>query len=1009
MIRRPRPSVLRARLRLSNLPAWRAALRIARRDALRAKGRSALVVAMIALPVLAVTAADVIYRSGTPSRAETVNRLLGAADARFTDGGFGPVPLVQTPNAQRYGRPSDYHQQDSGKDTDDNSTGSGSGTGTGSDNTDTDENTDDDENTDTAPIDPRPVDVPAALPPGARVLTSQDVDGMVHSDHGLMRSTIRELRVADPMMRGKVRLNRGVFPSGPDEMAATGAYLEASGLHVGSHTKVKGLNRVFRITGEVELPGELPDQVLFADPGAVIAPWRAQAKRDAVAAPPHPSDKEYYVTTKGHGVAWDDVLAANRRGAVVYSRQVALNPPPVAEVPAVRIMGHASDGAYDGSYGETGFVNWRNASFAAVGALGLLEIVLLAGPAFAVGARRSRRQLGLVGVCGGDRAQVRAVVLAGGVVLGAAGAAIGVACGVGLTALCRPLVEQWAGRRFGSIDVRPLEILAIGATGLLTGVLAALAPAVVAARQSVLTSLTDRRGVRRSSRTLPALGLAALLLGVGLAVVAALTGLDSLVVAAGSITAELGVLALVPALVGACGRAGRGLPLTPRLALRDAARNRGRTAPAVSAVMAAVAGTVAVATYSVSVQAEERFGYVPSLKPRTVALMVDAYADEGGHPEKALPALRRTVERMLPVSGERADVERVWAGGDCYARGPVECGSIELVRPRGSECPLRGPDGARIAAGLSAAEHRELMRTPRCVDENVYSIIGDIGDSMVVGDARLLRNYIGLKDPAAERALAEGKPVLLNPAYARHGRLTLKITGLHSGPTGPRKDQKPTRVTLAAYTAPASYADTPGIRLVLPAVLAHRLGLHTAPAGSFYPVSRTPSRAEQQRAESELAHGDAATNLYVERGYPATSDAGLLLLAVFAGIVTIGAAAIATGLAKADAEADLTTLGAVGAPPRVRRLYTGFQCAVVAGMGVLLGMVTGVLPAVALRLSDGQHALAHMRESPMSSSYTPIELPWPTLAALAVGVPALAGLLAALCTRSRLLAPRRTT
>ncbi|MFE7120659.1 hypothetical protein ACFU99_35035 [Streptomyces sp. NPDC057654] len=411
-----------------------------------------------------------------------------------------------------------------------------------------------------------------------------------------------------------------------------------------------------------------------------------------------------------------------------------------------------------------------------------------------------------------------------------------------------------------------------------------------------------------------------------------------------------------------------------------------------------------------SLNAEERFGYQPTLKPGTVALMVDAFADQGGHPEKALPALRRTLEHTLPVSGGRADVDRVWAGGDCYARESVECGSIELVRPKGNECPLIGPDGARIAAGLSAAEHRDLMRTPRCVDSaGPISVIGDIDDRMVVGDARLLRDYIGLRDPAAEKALAEGRPVLLNPAYARNGRLTLKITGLHSGPTGPREDQKATHVSLATYTAPASYADTPGIRLVLPAVLAHRLGLHTAPSGSFYPVSRTPTRAEQRRAESELAHGDAATNLYVERGYPETDDSGLLVLAVFAGIVTIGAAAIATGLAKADAEADLTTLGAVGAPPRVRRFYTGFQCGVVAGMGVVLGMVTGVVPAVALRLADGRQALAHMREDPMSSSYTPIELPWPTLAVLAVGVPVLAGLLAALCTRSRLLAPRRAT
>ena len=43
--------------------AWRAALRIARRDALRATGRSALIVAMIALPVVGVTGADIVARS----------------------------------------------------------------------------------------------------------------------------------------------------------------------------------------------------------------------------------------------------------------------------------------------------------------------------------------------------------------------------------------------------------------------------------------------------------------------------------------------------------------------------------------------------------------------------------------------------------------------------------------------------------------------------------------------------------------------------------------------------------------------------------------------------------------------------------------------------------------------------------------------------------------------------------------------------------------------------------
>lgn len=43
--------------------SWIAALRIARRDAWRAKGRSALVLAMLALPIIGVSAADLTLRS----------------------------------------------------------------------------------------------------------------------------------------------------------------------------------------------------------------------------------------------------------------------------------------------------------------------------------------------------------------------------------------------------------------------------------------------------------------------------------------------------------------------------------------------------------------------------------------------------------------------------------------------------------------------------------------------------------------------------------------------------------------------------------------------------------------------------------------------------------------------------------------------------------------------------------------------------------------------------------
>lgn len=945
---------------MSLFTGWRAALRIARRDAMRAKGRSALVVAMIALPVLGVTAADITYRSVDSTQAEQLTARMGSADALFSDPGMGP--LQQMPDGNAY---------------------------------------------DIAGEEPPEGDIPAidmrtAFPEGARAISIRSVPASVTTAYGLTSTEIVEFRTSDPMARGKVELVDGAFPRGTGEMAATKPFLESSGLHVGSRTTVNATGKTYTITGVVEQPSDLKTQQLYADPGAVIAPWQAASDRDKKVLPPNTGSTEWLVSGAGTaGIGWGDVLAANKAGALVVSRQVVLDPPPDSEVP----MAQSANRYFANGSGE------ESAALVTVVAMALLEIVLLAGPAFAVGARRSRRQLGLVGTCGGDRRHVRAVVLSGGLVLGAVGAATGVAAGLLLTMAFRPLIEDWAGQRFGSLLLKPTELLVIAALGLVTGLLAALAPAIVAARQSVLESLTGRRGVRRSSRVLPTVGACVLALGVALAVFGG-TGGNSTLVAGGSVVAELGLLACIPVIVGLLGRFGRRLPLSPRMALRDAARNRGRTAPAVAAVMAAVAGSVAIATYMSSSLAESDQEYVPMLARGTMVLSsTDAKAAE------RLPLARASVEQNIAVSGRHADFSRVWAGSDCdvYYEDENSCGSMELVKPtgKGHTCPLNTKGAKELAARLSSEEHRRMMRSPACADEYISSgSFSSEANNIVVGGADLLRTYAKLDDPAAAEALKAGTPVLLNQAYAKNGEVTLKTVHtynakdmknrkLHPGPARTSTDR------LKVYVADAEYASTPGIRMILPQRTAERLGLHTQPSGSVYAVPHSPSDAEEQRVSAAIDQVGGGLWLQTERIPGDRESVILLILTLFAGVVTLGAAAITTGLAKADAEADLTTLSAVGAPPRVRRTLSGFQCLVVALTGVLLGTAAGLVPAVALRLVDLQKSMEAMRKEPMESAFTPIVLPWETIGLLAVVVPLLAGLLAAALTRSRLTLARR--
>ncbi|MEW2123282.1 ABC transporter permease [Streptomyces sp. NPDC007259] len=946
---------------MSVFTGWRAALRIARRDALRAKGRSALVVAMIALPVLGVTAADITYRSADMTPAEELTARIGSADAMYTDAGMGPVR--QMPDGDMY---------DSVKTPDD----------------------------EVPPIDMRPV-----FPRGARAISEQSVSATVSTSYGIASTEIVEFKTSDRMARKRIDLVEGAFPRGTDELVATEPFLKSAGLHVGSGITVTTSGRKYTISGAVELPADLEAKQLYADPGAVIAPWQALAARDKKVPAPQPAPVRWLVEAAGPGgIVWKDVLEANKAGAVVDSRQVFENPPPDSEVPLLRSNPqYANSRTYES--GET------SAALVTVVAMALLEVVLLAGPAFAVGARRSRRQLGLLGTCGGDRSQVRAVVLGGGLVLGGVGAVAGVAVGLLLTVAFRPMIENWAGHRFGSLALHPAELLVIAVLGLVTGLLAAFAPAIVAGRQSVLESLTGRRGARRSSRVLPVTGACVLALGVLFAVYGGTSG-SSVLVAGGSVVAELGLLACIPVIVGLLGRLGRRLPLSPRMALRDAARNRGRTAPAVAAVMAAVAGSVAIATYMSSSLAETDYAYMPSLTEGTIVLSAGD-AEAAGR----LPAARAAVEHNMPVTGGRADIARVWAGSDCNVYYDEEngCGTLELVKPtgKGHTCPLDTDGAKELAARLSADEHRAMMRTPACVDVRTSTGTFDSGSgNIVVGDAALLGTYVKLDDPAAAAALKAGTPVLLNEAYAKNGEVTLKA--VHTYNPKDKQNRKahpgPARKTtdrLKVYVAKPEYAITPGIRMILPQRTAERLGLHTQPQGSVYAVDRRPTDAEDQRVSAAIDQAGGGLWVQSNQGANDRGNTILLILTLFAGVVTVGAAAITTGLAKADAEADLTTLSAVGAPPRVRRTLSGFQCLVVALTGVLLGTAAGLVPAVALRLVDLRNAMEQMRIQPMDSAYTPIVLPWATIGLLAVAVPLLAGVLAAAFTRSRLALARR--
>ncbi|MEV6104426.1 FtsX-like permease family protein [Streptomyces sp. NPDC051940] len=899
---------------------------------------------MIALPIMGVGAADITVRSTDLTIEEQLTRELGAADALVTPGWSGGEPIYQAPDPREGGMaPVNIDDEPSGGEP------------------------------------PKAVDVPALLPAGATVVTNSEGYGRARTRHGILYTSLRELDTASPLTKGIVTRLRGEFPDAPDEVAATQHFLDESGLYVGSRVTLRGeTNRTFRITGAYELPRELKNSELLGTPGHLLTdPAQSEG----------PAPERGYLVALPSGVSWDQVKQLNTKGLQVVSRSVLLNPPPDDQVPyyTTEQGGWSRQGAQDAD-AEVLVVA------ATVAGLAMLEICLLAGPAFAVGARRSRRQLGLVGANGGNRSHIRAIVLGGGLVLGVAAAVAGLVLAVALTLAFRPLLEGLVGQRFGGLQLRPAELGGIALLAVVTGLLAAIVPAVTASRQTVLASLTGRRGVRRTGRLLPTLGLAAVGLGAAVALYGATQTDSFLLVGFGSGVAELGVVALTPLLIGVFGRIGRWLPLSPRLAVRDAVRNRGRTAPAVAAVLAAVAGTVAVATFMSSDEQGQRDRYEARLPDGMVS--VTAYADQGVDRDPVAAA----VERTLPVD-RRADFGVVLGKARGAEREQTE---VQVIVPAANRCPLDDREGE----ALPPQERLRLAKEDwRCAgyggDDYSYRPA-----ELMVGDASLLEVF-GLDSPEAKAALADGKAVAFGRRYVEDGRIRIGAwTEDVEGKDGPAE----------AGSVPAviveSDAGARWLGAVVPPEVVRDAGLADRPLGAYFTTERPPTSKEKQAYEKEEADLGAEAELYVEQGFVPERGFVQLGLLGFAALVTIGAAGIATGLAQADAESDLRTLAAVGAAPRVRRTLSGLQCAAVAAMGVVLGSAAGVLPAVGLRLADERIGLKHYREMLASGNWTskphvPIVLPWDTLAVLLVAVPLGAGLLAALVTRSRTALARR--
>lgn len=901
---------------------WWPALRIARRTVRRNIGRSLLVAVLVGLPVAGATYADIMLRTfDSPQRQAQMQ--LGSADAMM---------LVTNHTRLRHFRISPWggefrragHQRDASA-----------------------------------------VDVSTLLPPGstaaAAVRVSVHALWLERADGSPVRTSLMSADLGSPLTRHQARLVDGSAPSA-DEVAVTQPLAQRLGLLDGSgHLRPDAAITVRDgatepVSGLVRSPYCLDCERVVAQPGADILHGVRMGTMWS-------GDRRW----KAYLVTLPDGTDAEALAARLAADGVALTPR--------NAVVHPEEYQPPGG-GGVSLDSMRAAALAAlIIGLGLLEVILLAGTAFAVGARRQVRSLGLVAATGGSTRQVRRIVLTQGLVLGLLGAGLGIAFGTAVALLGKSLWEGLANGIIPSWHFGPWEIAVAALVGCVSGLLAAVIPAVGAARMAPVDALAGRFRISRArAHRTPVIG-AALVAG---GVVAGMVGDQMLsggfsayvealarvqqsggypqppsstgpvaLVLLGAVLAVAGMVVLAPSLLGWLSRIGRVLPLSGRLAVRDAARHRHRTGPATSAIAVAVAGSVVLAFIAAGNARADELRHVPSFPDHTL----------------------QTYSFAMPTARENADVAQ--QGARAVAR----------ALPGSTAIPDREIFAAHKGRNGPNKMPLFIQAKFRSGDEATAAVAMREG-GVAVADPPLIRLSLGRALTGAEQRKLESGAVLVTSSVQldARGRVHLAVE---------RRNGPPEQVVLPGVLAqrPIAYTSLPSA--FVPASVVDDQGWRVSTTSWLvtYPADTTADELDAAIAAGQRT--GASTYLDTVGG---DDDIVLLLAALAAAFVTLVGVAISVALSAAEGRADLATLAAVGAPPRRRRSLAAAQALMVGGLGCLLGLALGTFVAYTLRATIGAPGFV---------------VPWQNLVAVGVVVPLLAVLVAAVCTPSRLPMVRR--
>ena len=770
---------------------------------------------------------------------------------------------------------------------------------------------------------------------GDRPVLSVDDYGLdLRTDKGVAWASGLRTDLSDPLATGLTRLTDGRLPQGSDEVVVNAA-LAARGPGLGKELRFPngGSEEVRKVVGIVE-SASVRNEPFVAGAGLPEASYGTTSTWLVGGAP----------------VSWGDIEKLNAKGAFVLSRSV-VQAPSAAALAADRKLG-SEERAPDAS--ETVVV-------ALIVVMVLLEVVLLAGPAFAVAARRQARDLALIAASGGTARQARRAVLGMAIVIGAVAAAVGGVLGIGLARLLQPLAQDQVSAWFGPFEVPWLQILAIAVIGFGAAICAAVVPAWIASRQNVVGVLSGRRSESRPSRHSPVIGLALVLAGVASSAFGTRGAYDGIPIALGVLLCVAGVLFILPVLVSMAARFSARMPLAIRFATRDADRHRTRTVPAAGAIAVTVVGAVALGIAFGSDQEQNQETYQPSLAYGDGAVRLDDSVSAASTDAKGWEGVAAQVAKEIPKATIVPVAAAVFSDPETFF-------------------VIRTGDGTDVTPGSSNGTFGEMLVAE--ADGTLPSAV-----TRVLGDAEVA---------SAEKTLRAGGAVVFIDGKGPDSKDARLDVRKWDEETQSEQEQASVKVPATYLHVEDAYAPA---YAVVPPVVAKKLGAEPQVSGLYVENARITAAAEQDLDEA-LAAGQVPTSITVERGFQQDDKAVIvwLLLITLAAVLMIGGALTATYLALNDARPDLATLSAVGAPTRTRRGVAAAYALVIALLGAIPGALIGFVPGIAV--SFPLTAEGWPERDSVASHY--LEVPWDLVGIVVVGLPLLIALIVAVTTRGRL-------